>query len=97
MIDSKLRQKIQSYAEEREEDITILTSPSYDKSIIGISSNGRLVYDRQKMIKELMKDDNIEEEEALEFFDYNTMGALNNLPNPPIIVENLISEIKATY
>lgn len=50
-------------------------NPALDKSIVGITDDGRLVYDYEKMIDELSEDDKISREEAQEFIDYNTMRA----------------------
>lgn len=62
----------------------------FDKSIIGVSLDGRIIYDYNKMIDELMYDDNISEEESIEFIEYNTFRALFYMANAPIIVENAI-------
>ena len=54
----------------------ILDNPSFDNSIIGITFDGRLIYQYDEMVKELMQDDEIDELEAIEFIDYNTIRAL---------------------
>ena len=58
------------------EDAIILENPSFDESIIGISDNGRVVYDFNEMIKELMDRENMSELEAIEFLEYNTLRAI---------------------
>lgn len=51
-------------------------NPNFDDSIIGVSEDGRLIYDYDSMVQELMIKDNISELEAIEFIDYNTLRAL---------------------
>lgn len=58
------------------EDVIVLENPSYITAIIGISEDGRLIYDYEKMIQFLMDTDGMEYEEAMEFIDYNTVRAL---------------------
>lgn len=48
----------------------------FDKAIIGEEySSGRLVYSAERMIKILMNRDGMSFEEALEFMEYNIIGA----------------------
>lgn len=76
----------------------LFDNPSFDNSIIGIDSAGSVVYDYDKMVEELMQDDGITMEEAIEFIEYNTMRALPycHFPychgNAPIIVFNPIRD-----
>lgn len=74
--------------DELPEGTLVLSSPSYDDSIIGITVDGQLVYDYQKMIDELSKENNISRSEAREFIDYNTVRAIQYMPvdKRPIIL-----------
>ena len=45
-------------------------------AIIGVSEDGRVVYDYNLMIEALMLSDNMTYDEASEFIDYNTIRAL---------------------
>ena len=53
------------------EDSIIFKNPDYDEAIIGVSSNGRVIYDFDLMVEHLMKYDGMDEMEAMEFIDYN--------------------------
>ncbi len=53
-----------------------LKSYSYDTALIGVSDDGRAVYDYDLMVDWLMKEENFTEEEAMEWIDYNTLRAL---------------------
>lgn len=74
------------YAEENEVEITLLENPRYENSILGITTENKAVYSLEQMILDLMAKDKISYEEALEFIEYNTMGALASMPNAPIIM-----------
>lgn len=76
MIDSELRKSIDSYCDEREISPLLFENPAFDKSIVGISDDERIVYDYDSMVDELAEDDNIPYDEAVEFIDYNTMRAI---------------------
>jgi len=65
---------IQNYLEECQS--IIFENPSYNKSIVGVTTDGRAVYDYARMIQELSKEDNMTYENAEEFIQYNTLGVL---------------------
>ena len=52
----------------------------HDNAIIPV-----LVYDSEKIIRNLMENDSMTHEEALEFFDYNIVGSYNG-PGMPIFL-----------
>ena len=77
---------IQELLEENES--IIFENPSYKNALIGITTDGRAVYDYPLMVEDLMDEDSMDYEEAVEFIDYNTLGSL---PQPetkyPIIIQ----------
>ena len=58
------------------ENFVVLENPDYLEAIQGISEDGRVVYRYSEMVKSLMNEDGMSEEEAVEFIDYNTIRAL---------------------
>lgn len=58
------------------EGITIFKDDSYDDALIGVSEDGRAIYDFDLMVEWLMKTDNITSEEAIEWIEYNTIRSL---------------------
>ena len=73
------------------EECIVFDNHAYDNSIIGVSTDGRVVYSYEKMIEELVKDEGLSEIEAMEWIDYNTVRALPyGGPNSPIICEGLM-------
>lgn len=75
------------------EDAIIFDGPDYDDAIVGVTEEGRVVYDYDAMVKCLMDADGIGEMEAIEFIEYNTIRALEYMhESPPIIMNRLILE-----
>ena len=69
------------------DDAVVLESPDYLGAIVGVSDDGRAIYDYEKMALCLMETDGMDYEEATEFIDYNTLGALPNMGEKrPIIM-----------
>lgn len=69
MIDSQLLQEL--------EDNDCLIADGFDDALIGITegNNPVAVYDTDKCIKILMREDEMNEEDAVDFFYFNTVGA----------------------
>ena len=69
------------------DSIVIFDNPSYDNSIIGVTSDlSTLVYDYTLMVKEFAEENECSEEEAEEFIQYNTLRAISYCGNTPIVV-----------
>lgn len=69
------------------EDAIFFDNMSYDGSIVGVTTDGRVVYDYDKMVEELIRDEEWSYEEAAEWIDYNTIRALPYAgENAPIIM-----------
>jgi hypothetical protein len=74
-----------------------LTEPAYikadgfDDCLIGLGfrfgDRGTLIYDQKKVIKKLMQDSKMTEEEAFEYYEFNIIGAYVG-ENMPIFVSN---------
>lgn len=58
------------------DDIKYLVNYSYDSALIGVSEDGRAIYDYWKMVEWLMEEENWTAEMAMEYIDYNTIRAL---------------------
>ena len=72
------------------EDVVILESYSYDDALIGVTEDGRAVYDYDKMVFWLMNKENISQDEAMDWIEYNTIRALDYAgPDGPIIMYTL--------
>lgn len=89
-----LRKCIEQYALDNDLEIIFLENPNFDKSIIGISEDGKLIYVYENMIYEFMEDNKCTYEEAVEFIEYNTIRALYYIPNHPIILKETTLTLK---
>ena len=51
------------------------SSDGYDEAVMGISTDGRLVYSVEKMIEILIRDGDMNKVDAIEWLEYNTFNA----------------------
>lgn len=68
------------------EDLVVFENPSFDKAIIGVSHNDRVIYDYDLMVESAMEEEGWTEEEARDWIDFNTLGSLVYQDNAPIIM-----------
>ena len=69
------------------EDAIVLENPSYCDSVIGFSADGRVVYDYTQMVFDLIDDEGMTEEEAVDWLQVNTLRAIPYMgPKAPIVV-----------
>ncbi|MBP5364569.1 MAG: helix-turn-helix transcriptional regulator [Bacteroidales bacterium] len=74
------------------EDTVVLESPDYLSAIVGISNDGRLIYDYEKMVEHLVATDGMDYEEACEFIDFNTIGALPYMGEKRPVIMNKVED-----
>lgn len=58
------------------ENSIVLESPSYRNAVIGVSEEGRVIYSARIIIEDMMIDEGMEYEDALEHFSYNLLRSL---------------------
>lgn len=58
------------------EGVILLSDYSYDEALIGVTEDGRAVYDYEKMISWLVETEGWTPEEAEDWVSYNTIRAL---------------------
>ena len=61
-------------------------NPSFKNSIIGVTTDGRLVYSYERMVVDLMEEEGWSEEDAIDWISYNTIRSLDYIENGPIVV-----------
>lgn len=74
------------------EDALRFENPSFDNSIVAVDYDGRLIYDYDLMVEELMRQDNMSGEEAIDFISYNTLRGLDYMTDkkkPIVIMERI--------
>ena len=59
----------------------------FAKAIVGITTDEILVYSYERIMECLMETDDISEEDAIEYIDYNIVGSLNpDTEASPVII-----------
>lgn len=73
------------------EDTTFFVNPDYVSAVVGLTDDGKIIYDYEKMITHLMETDKMEYDEAMEFIDYNTIRTIPYMgdSHPIILSERL--------
>lgn len=71
------------------EDVLIFDNPDYANAFIGVSTSNRAIYDYDLMVACLVEEEDMSEEDARDFIDYNTIGAFREDSLEPIILRRL--------
>ena len=58
------------------EGTIVFENPGYAEAFVGVTEDGRAVYDFEKMVVSLQEEDGMEEMDAIEFIEYNTIRAI---------------------
>jgi hypothetical protein len=75
------------------EGVMILENFSYDDALIGVTEDGRAVYDFDKMVEWLCENEGFSDTEAVEWIEYNTIRSLPYAgPGAPVIMYRLDEE-----
>lgn len=71
------------------EEALLFDGPDYDEAIVGVTDEGQVVYDYDKMVQILVEREGYTEMEAIEWIEYNTIRSLPYFDNPPIVMNRL--------
>ena len=79
---------IERIAENNEDAIVLEPRSTFNRAIIGSDTDDRVVYSVEKIIRALMEDWEIDETDALEHFEYNTLGTFRGMQdnNKPLFI-----------
>ena len=77
-------------ADQGYEDLIIFENPSFDKAIIGVSEDDRVVYDYDLMVEAAMEEEGWTEDEAIDWIEFNTIRSLPYQEGAPIIIHKLM-------
>jgi len=79
---------IERIAENNEDAIVLEPRSTFNRAIIGSDTDDRVVYSVEKIIRALMEDNELDETDALEHFEYNTLGTFRGMQdnNKPLFV-----------
>lgn len=73
--------------------VKYLTNYSYDGALIGVTDDGRAVYDYELMVEWLMDTEGWSYEDAAEWVSYNTLRALPYMGEDAPIVINRLEDV----
>lgn len=72
------------------EDVIILKDYSYDSALIGVSDDGKAIYDYEMMIEWLIEEEGWTIGESVEWLEYNCLRAIPYMGDrAPIIMHRL--------
>jgi hypothetical protein len=79
---------IERVAEWNEDAIVLEPRSTFNRAIIGSDTDYRIVYSVKRIIDALMEDNEIDETDALEHFEYNTLGTFRGMQdnNKPLFI-----------
>ena len=69
----------------------VFENPTYRNAVIGVSHEGRVIYSERIIIEDMMFDEGMEYEEAIEHFNYNLLRSLPYMGEmAPIIQQDIV-------
>lgn len=71
------------------EGVILFDSPDYDSAFLGVSTDGRAVYSYDRMVEFLVEKEDMTEEDAIDYIEYNSIGSLG-FEGSPIVVRTLL-------
>lgn len=72
------------------EDALTFENPAFETAFIGVSHDGRAIYDYDLMVKDLVKNQGWSEEEAIDWIEYNTIRSIGYWgPKAPIVLRTI--------
>lgn len=75
------------------DEAVVFDVPDFDDAIVGVTDEGQVIYDYDKMVRSLMQREGCDQEQAVEFIEYNTIRAIPYAgEHPPIIMYPLNTE-----
>lgn len=73
------------------DNAVVFENPSYETAIVGYDIHSKkIIYDYNLMIYYLVVNEQMTEEEAAEFIDFNTIRSLDYIENAPIILYEIV-------
>lgn len=68
------------------ENVVIFKDYDYEDAFLGVTNDNRAVYDYDLMVESLMQKQSMTIDEAIEWIDYNTIGAIGGKETDPLIL-----------
>lgn len=74
------------------ENVLLFDNPDFDGAIVGVTTDGRAVYDYDLMIEDVVNRDGCSSEEAAEFIDYNSVRAASYQSCGPVVFYRVVPQ-----
>jgi hypothetical protein len=78
----RIEEMVDKIAEMNPEAILLEPQSFYNKTIMGYSEDGRVVYSVDQILEGHVNQDDMTYEDAVEFFEFNTIGTFMGMDNP---------------
>ena len=73
------------------EESIVLESPTYRNAVLGVSDDGRVIYSERIILEDMMIDEGMDLESALDHFSYNLLRSLPYMGNmAPMILHDIL-------
>lgn len=88
--------ELREYLAEVAPEALVFDNPSFDTAIVGVSSDGAVVYSIDLMAEEFARTNDCSYEDAIDFIYYNTLRAIPFASGgvKPIVIENEFFDYK---
>lgn len=73
------------------EDSILLENPSYRNAVVGVSEDGRVIYSARIILQDMMLDEGMTYEEAVDHFSYNLLRSLTYMGEKAPIIQHDIT------
>lgn len=73
------------------EGAVVLESPSYRNAVVGVSEDGRVIYSERIILEDMVVDEGMEYEDALDTFSYNLLRSLPYMGDMAPIIQHDIT------
>lgn len=73
------------------DDSILLENPSYRNAVVGVSDEGRVIYSARIILQDMMIDEGMEYEEAIDHFSYNLLRSLPYMGERAPIIQHDIA------
>ena len=72
-----------------DDDVVVFENPDFCTAFVGLSHDGRAIYDYDKMIEYMIREQGVSVEEAVDHISYDTIRSLGYMHNGPIVLMGL--------
>ena len=72
-----------------DDDVVVFENPDFCTAFVGLSHDGRAIYDYDKMIEYMVSEQGVSVEDAIDYISCDTIRSLGYVHNGPIVLMGL--------